>query len=80
MRKHMQLRRLRTAVDDADPDENVFRSRLGVFHEDIEVTVVIEDPGIEQFEFHVVTIALLIALDEFVYGNAACGYLYSIFM
>jgi hypothetical protein len=38
---------LRPAVDDADPDQDVAWRAFCVFYEDIEVTVVIEDAGIE---------------------------------
>ena len=34
-----------------DPDQHVFRTVLGVFHEHIEVAVVVEYAGIEQFVF-----------------------------
>ncbi len=35
----------------SDPDQYVFRTLLSVFHEQIEVSIVIEDTGINQFIF-----------------------------
>jgi hypothetical protein len=35
-------------------DEDVFRARLGVFHEYVEIPVVVEDAGIEQLVLELV--------------------------
>src|SRR5687767_4690223 len=39
---------LGAAVEDADPDEEVFGGRLGVLDEDVEVTIVVKDAGVDQ--------------------------------
>ena len=50
--------RLRPAVPDADPDEDVLRRRLRVFDEHVEVPVVVEDAGVDQLEFGLVARAV----------------------
>ena len=45
----MKLRRLRPAVVHRDLDEDILRIRLGIFHEYVEVAVVVEDAGIQKF-------------------------------
>ena len=57
----MQLRRLSAAIRNGDADEEVFRSRLGVLHEHIEVAIVIERPGF-RFFFPITTMLLISAL------------------
>src|SRR4030095_12886685 len=46
----MNCRRLRPAIVDSDEHEDVIRPRLRVFHEHVEIAVVIEDAGVEQLE------------------------------
>src|SRR5258707_15462744 len=60
----MQRGRLRAAVLDSDLNEDVFRRRLGVFDEHVEVTVVIEHAGVEQLVFALVAAPAPIGLDE----------------
>ena len=50
----MQFCRLRSAVGCGDPHQDVFRTVFGIFHKDVEVAVVVEDAGVEQFILHVV--------------------------
>ncbi len=50
----MQFCRVRSPVDCRDPHEDVFRTVFGVLDEDVEVSVVIENAGIEQFVFKLV--------------------------
>ncbi len=50
----MQLCRVRSTVDGRDPHQDVFRAVFGVLDEDIEISVAIENAGIEEFIFHVV--------------------------
>ena len=47
----MKHRRFRAPIVHRDSDQNVFRISLSVFNEDIEITVVIKYPSIEQFVF-----------------------------
>ena len=42
-RQHVQARRLRPAIRDRDPDQNVVRSGLRVLDEDIEIALLVED-------------------------------------
>ncbi|OPY90220.1 MAG: hypothetical protein A4E73_02606 [Syntrophaceae bacterium PtaU1.Bin231] len=53
-RQQMQLGRLRSPVVRRDSDEDVFRGGLGVFHEDVEVAVAVEDAGVEELVLHLV--------------------------
>ncbi len=50
----MQFCRVRSTVDCRDPHEDVFRTVFGIFHKDVEIPVVIEDAGVDQFILHVV--------------------------
>lgn len=49
LRQQVQACLFRPPVGDRDPHEDVFRIGLGVLNEDVEVAVVVEDPGIGQF-------------------------------
>ena len=48
-RQDAQPGRLRSAIVHGDADEHVFRTVLGVFHEHVEVPIIVEYAGIEQF-------------------------------
>ena len=50
----MQFCRLRPAVGGGDLHQDIFRAVFGIFHEDVEVPVVLEDAGVEEFVLHVV--------------------------
>src|ERR1039457_6903458 len=65
----MQPRGFRPAVPRRDADSDVFGGRLRVFHEDVEVAVLAESAGINQFVFGILTRALCILADEFVVGK-----------
>ena len=54
LRQEGEFRRLRTAVVDRDQHEDVVGRGLGVFHEDIEITVRIEQAGVEQFKLRLI--------------------------
>src|SRR6266699_2070305 len=60
----MNCRRLRPAIMDRDEHEDVLRIRLGVFDEDIEVAVVVEDAGVEQLELRLVFAATTVLLHK----------------
>jgi hypothetical protein len=47
----MQRRRIRPSIVDRDDHEDIVRSGLGVFDEDIEIAVLVEQTGVDQFEF-----------------------------
>ena len=44
----LEVGRLRTAVLDGDADQDVFGGRLCVLDEDVEISIVVEDAGVEQ--------------------------------
>ena len=48
-RQDPQPGRFRPTIVDGNADEYVFRAFLRVFHEHVEVAVVLEDAGVEQF-------------------------------
>src|ERR1700756_2107219 len=48
-REYIDLCGLRTAIVDGDFDEGVFRISFGIFNKDIEVSIVIENSGVEKF-------------------------------
>ena len=52
LRQRMDGGRLRAAVMDRHPHQQIVRPRLGVLDLDIEVAVIIEKAGIDQLEFH----------------------------
>src|SRR5258705_12902052 len=63
-RKHVQRGRLRSAVLDGDPDQHILRGSFGVLDEHVEITVVVEDAGVEQFVLEFLPTAAAVGLDE----------------
>ncbi len=61
--------------------KQVFGRGLGVFDKNIEVAILIKDPGVEQFVLEFISTA---STDSFRSGlrtgNSPCGYLYKYFM
>jgi len=57
-----------TAVVDADLDQNILRRVLRVFHEHVEVTVLVKHAGIDQFVLEFVAAALAVGPHQFVIG------------
>ena len=64
LRQDMDLGVLRAAVMDGDEQQQVVNRRLGIFDEDIEVTVIVEEAGLEQFELGLLPGASLIFFHE----------------
>ena len=62
--QQMKRRRVRAAIDRLDADQDVVRSGLGVFDEDIEVAVVVEDTGVDQLELEIALAAPAILLEQ----------------
>src|SRR5689334_14136155 len=54
----------RPPVSNADSYAQVVRSRLSVFNKDIEITVLVEDTGVEQLILQGLTAALTVCLNE----------------
>ena len=65
-RQHVQLRRLGPAIVDADLDQDVFGRFLGVFHEHVEITVLVEDARVEQFVLELLAAPSAIGFDQVV--------------
>src|SRR5439155_8239008 len=56
--------RLRPAIVDRDEHEDVLSICLGVFDEDVEVAIVVEDASIEQLELRLVFAATTVLIDQ----------------
>ena len=63
-RQDVQLGRLGAAVVDGDLDQDVFGRLLGVFDEHVEVAILVEHAGVEQFVLELVAAAAAAGLDE----------------
>ena len=63
-RQHVQRRRLRAPVLDGNLDEDVLRGRLGVFHEHVEVAVLIEHARIQQLVLGFVAAPAPVGVDQ----------------
>jgi len=59
-RQHMDEGWVRPPVANADPDQQVLRCGLRVFHEDIKVSVIIKHAGVQQFILQFVAGAMLV--------------------
>ena len=60
----MHRGRLRSAIHQAEANEDVFRVNLRIFDKAIEVAVFIENTCVEQFEFKPLASAMAVFLDE----------------
>ena len=60
----MNLGRFRAAIVDGDLDQDVFGRLLGVFHEHVEVTVLVEHARVEQLVLELVPAAPAVGLDR----------------
>src|SRR5437868_10977481 len=63
-RQQAKVGRFWCAVHNFDSDEDVLALRLGVLHEHIEVTVLLEYAGVEQFEFGLSLVPTLIFFEQ----------------
>ena len=50
-RQYVDAGGLRASIGHRDPDEHIFGGRFRIFHEDVEIPVLVEDTGIKQFVF-----------------------------
>ena len=71
----MQRRCVRTPVVRGDQHEDVVVVGLGVLHDDVEVAVLVEDPGVDQLVLHVLLAALPIGRDQVPVGKGSLGVL-----
>ena len=62
-----------------DADENIFRGRFGIFHEDVEVAVVVEHPGIQQLVLRLRAAAAPVALNQRRVGEGRLRVLVEVF-
>ena len=60
----MQRRRVRAAVVRGDQHQDVVGGALGVFDDDVEVAVLVEDPGVEELVLHVLLAAAAVGGHE----------------
>jgi hypothetical protein len=63
-RQQMQFGGFRTAVECLNPDQDIVRTALGVFDEDIEIAIPVEDPCVDQFKLEVSLAPCPILLDQ----------------
>ena len=63
-RQEMQFGRVGSPVDRRDPHQDVFGPGFGVLHEDVEVSVVLEDARVEEFILHLVAVAPAVRLHQ----------------
>src|SRR5262245_15855276 len=67
-RQNVERSRFRPSVAEADLDQDILRSLLGVLHEHIKVAIAIEDAGVQQFIFHFVAVAPSVGFDQVIVG------------
>ena len=63
-RQDVQLGSFGAAIVDRDLDQNVFRRFLGIFHEHVEIAILVEDAGVEQFVLEFGAAAAAAGVDE----------------
>src|SRR6516162_268860 len=63
-RQDVHLGRLGPAIVDRNLDQNIFRPILGVFDEDVEVAVVVEDAGVEQLVLELIPAAAAVGVNQ----------------
>ena len=61
--------RLRARDFTRDADQNIVGVGLGVFDEDVEVAVLVEDAGVDQFEFRIAARAAAVFLEQLLVGK-----------
>src|SRR4029453_8996237 len=59
------------AIVNGDPDQDVFRGSLRVFHEDIKVAILIEDAGVEKLVLEPVSAAFAIRSYDRLVGESS---------
>ena len=67
----MQQRRLASAIVGGDLDQHVFGRCLRVLHEDVEVPIVVEDPGIEELVLVLLAGSLVVCFHQIVVRKGA---------
>ena len=68
VRHQVQRRRLGTPVDGADADQDVLGIDLGKLDDDVEVAILIEDPGVEQLELEILARAPPVLAEQLLVG------------
>lgn len=69
----MQGSRVWPAISGRNLDEEVFWPGLGVFEKDIEVTLLVKDPGVQQLELEILVAAAAVLLDQPLIGIGGLG-------
>ena len=78
-RQQVQDGLLRPPVPDRDPDQDVLGGVLRVLHEDVEVAIVVEDPGVDEFVLRFVPGAFFIGLYKVVVRKCRLRILVQVF-
>ena len=79
--EQVDFRRFGPAIGDGDADQDVFGRGLGVFGENVEVAIVVENAGVVELELGVSRAAAAVFVDAAARRERrACGYLYRYFM
>ena len=74
----MQNRVLDAAIMDIDTKQDIGFVNLGIFNDDVEVSVIVKDAQVKQAEFRIVPAATLRFLPELCIGEVTLWVLYSI--
>ena len=56
-RQQVKLRRFRAAICRNDADADILGRNLGIFDEDVEIAIFVEDPGIDELKFGLAAVA-----------------------
>ena len=60
LRQKVEHGRFRAAIVDRHPEQGVVGRGLGIFHEDVEIAIRVEDAGVEKLEFRLISAATAI--------------------
>ena len=63
-RKHVKGCRVRSRIADGDAGNDVVGVGLGIIDDDVPISILVEDPCVEQFEFRLVVAPPTVLVDE----------------
>ena len=66
--KQVQAGILQAAIVDRDANQDVFRRSLGILDKNVEVTIIVEDPSVDEFVLQLVSGASLVGDDDVLVG------------
>src|SRR6185503_17099583 len=64
-RQQMQFRGNRSTIGRSDSNQNVLGAALGIVHKDVEVSIVVEDTGVDEFKLGRTPVSRATAKHEF---------------